>query len=697
VTLQGSRLIVLGGGAVVEHCFLPALDALGLTGRTMVVDSRPVSDALKRRYPDVDFRRQDYRNTDLSGGRAVFVALPNRLHEDAVNLTLDRGLDVLCEKPLTLSSASCRRLAERARAAGHVLAVNMIRRQYPSVQIARRVIDAGLIGDIRSIAIEHGSAEGWPVQTLASFCNENGGVLADMGVHYLDLAEFFLGSLAPKAYRDDWRGGVEADAAFELESTTGAQVRIALSRLRPLCNRVCITGTRGRIEFGVDEFDQCHVTLGDGHTIEVKDERPCTTFESCFARQFDDLLGGSGSFVDGDSAARTVELIEWAYAKRKPVMPASRCERASVLVTGATGFIGSHLVEGLANRGFNRITAAVRTPHHCAYIGRLPIDLQSVDLLDPEQVRAAVRGQRYVFHLAYGRDGDQRRQTTVDGTRLVVEAAIAEGCEAVVALSTMYVFGQPGGVVDETFPYRPIGGEYGRSKAEMERRCLDRARTSARTRIVILNPSCVYGPRGKTYSELPVNLVRSESFCWIENGRGLANYTYVTNLVDAMVRAAEVPAAHGERFIINDGAVTWRDFLDPLVAPWADSIPSYTRDELIRLEKADQRRAFADAVRSLSRSPHLRDAARATSAGRFAASVVRRYAPSLAAQSPSRRIASNAPPEDPTPAVWLADLFSPATTRFSSEKARRVLGWTPAVDLAEGQHRTMVSLGIPSC
>src|SRR5262249_25023218 len=157
------------------------------------------------------------------------------------------------------------------------------------------------------------------------------------------------------------------------------------------------------------------------------------------------------------------------------------------------------------------------------------------------------------------------------------------GCETVVVLSTVYVFGRPSAHVDETWPYKPTGGVYGTSKAAMERWCLSRARTSPKTRIVILNPSCVYGPRGQTYTQLPVQLAHQGAFCWIEAGSGSANYTFVGNLVDAMLLAATSEQAHGQRYIVSDGHTTWRRFLGDLIGAQAERLPSYTCEQLHRL------------------------------------------------------------------------------------------------------------------
>jgi nucleoside-diphosphate-sugar epimerase/predicted dehydrogenase len=701
-------ILVLGAGAVARECFLPALEALGLLAATTVVDAHPSVTALGGKYPGAQFVCADFRKqlAELAPGEmgSAIVALPNRFHEEAVTMALERGWHTLCEKPLTLHAASCRRLADLAASRKRVLAVNMIRRLYPSVVAARFALEHGLIGELHSLDIQHGSAYSWPAQTLEPFQKENGGVLADMGVHYLDLAESLVGELAPLRYQDDARGGVEADFVFELRSRAAPRVRIALSRLRNLTNGVALTGSCGRIELAVDDMKRCTVVNHDGSRIELTRPEPFSagdfapSFAACFAQQIHDFReaarAGAPPSVDGYVAARTASHIEWAYSQRREpvveVRPAG-LPAAPVLVTGATGFIGAHLVEDLSARGLGEITALVRSPRTCASIARFPIRMRIADLLDPQQVREAVKGQRHVFHLAYGRDGDRARDITVEGTRHIVDAAIAEGCESVVVTSTMFVFGYPPGVVDESAPYRPIGGEYGVTKAEMERWCLARAANSAPTRIVVLNPTCVYGPGGKTFSDLPVTLASNGGFCWIDEGQGGANYTFVANLLDALLEAARRPEAHGQRFIINDGTTTWRTFLEPLVEPWRESIRSYTKDELAAMSQPT-RKGLGEALSVIARNTEVRSVIRETAVGGMAIAALRRYRPSLIPTPvPAPPITRNgqAASGPGQPVGWLADLFGPCSSRFSSEKAARVLGWTPRVDLAEGQRKTI--------
>ena len=100
------------------------------------------------------------------------------------------------------------------------------------------------------------------------------------------------------------------------------------------------------------------------------------------------------------------------------------------------------------------------------------------------------------------------------------------------------------------------------------------------------------------FTEFPVRAARAEQFAWIEQGRGKLNYTFVENVVDALVLAASCVKAHGENFIISDGVCTFRQFLTLLLGPMAETLPSYTRSELIEQERLS-RPTWRDLVRGL--------------------------------------------------------------------------------------------------
>jgi predicted dehydrogenase/nucleoside-diphosphate-sugar epimerase len=716
--IENNPLLVLGGGRVVSEFYLPALAGLGLINCAKVVDRAPEQlSKIAARWPELQVQVGDFRETlrqqESNNTRgAAIVALPNMFHVDACCLAVAAGYDVLCDKPLALQREACLFVYAAACQAGRIVDVNMCRRYLPSMLAMRRAIQDSLIGEIVSIDVEDGGPYAWSPTTAAPFAKKNGGVLADIGVHYLDLIEHVFGRLEPDAYRDDCAGGVEANAVLQLETETGVPVRIALSRTRDLQNRLVVRGSRGALTAFKDDFGSCLWTSNDGLNARLAAERPfvgdwAPNLLSCFAQKISDFLTAihdrDAPIVSARDAASTIGIIEWAYAQRgrsisvgsalprpesRPRIPTGRA-----VVTGGTGFIGSHLVGRLAELGFADVSVPIRSAGTCAEVARYPVSLERVSLLDLGRVRDAVEGARWVFHLAYGRDGIGADRITTDGTRNVVEAAIAARSECVVILSTIHVFGDADGVVDETHPYRPKGGRYGTDKAAMERWCLRRSSTSSPTRIVILNPSCVFGPGGKTYTELPHRLAKNGAFCWIDDGCGIANYCFIDNLVDAMVTAAGTPEAHGQRFIINDGTCPWRDFLGPFVGGDADRWRSFTAAQLAGLQHAARPR-WSDALRAIASDRHVRDVLKARMPTSAAIAVARRLCPGLFdrfhTDDKTPTVTSAAQDAQlPLPPSWLADLFGPTRTCFNPARAHTVLGWRPAVTFKDGQNITM--------
>ena len=612
------RWLIVGTGAIARECFFPAFEYLNVLPNVTAIDLI-IPQELRLAYPGVDFVEGDFERyldtTNPHKVQAAIVALPNKLHESAVLRLLQAGVHVLCEKPLALTETSCLRMRELAEKVQRRLSVNMIRRFLPSVRTMRQLVQDGEIGQIKAIKIEHGGAFVWPAQSLSPFLPENGGVFADMGVHYLDLAEALVGELRLRSYWDDSRGGVEAEAIADFASTSGTAVHIHLSRLKELGNTITLHGSEGRIVLPVNSLSSFKVyrpSCGEG--IEVRPLRAFrstslpASFSACFVEQLKYFQGqieaGDVSTDDCDGAARIARIIEEAYRQRSSTTPTCQSipgnlKPAPTLITGVTGFIGGHLVERLLECGFSEITGVVRRPQTCAPIARYPLKLHVANLLDFDSVRKEVQGQRYVFHLAYGRDGSDAEAVTLQGTKNVVNAAIQGGCETIIVLSTVNVLGWPNGETTEDAPDRPAGGAYGKAKAIMERWCLKRARQSKNTKIILLLPSCVYGPGGKTFTELPAKLASQRAFAWISNGSGIANYVYVDNLIDAMLLVAASPQAHGQRFIINDGWTTWRDFLEPIVAPWLSKIRNYEAGEFARLNAENCRGAIKRALRAV--------------------------------------------------------------------------------------------------
>ncbi len=172
-----------------------------------------------------------------------------------------------------------------------------------------------------------------------------------------------------------------------------------------------------------------------------------------------------------------------------------------VLITGASGFVGSAVARTLIEAGFS-VRALVRGTSPRAHLERLGLEFYEGDLRDRPSIDRAVAGMRYVFHVAadyrlWARDPSEIFASNVEGTRILMEAAMRAGVERVVYTSSVATIAlRPDGTAaDESIPLREDQGigAYKRSKIAAER--LVEAMVAERgLAAVIVNPSTPIGP-----------------------------------------------------------------------------------------------------------------------------------------------------------------------------------------------------------
>jgi dihydroflavonol-4-reductase len=170
------------------------------------------------------------------------------------------------------------------------------------------------------------------------------------------------------------------------------------------------------------------------------------------------------------------------------------------LVTGGTGFLGSHVVRALAERG-DQLRLLLRRGSALDHLSELELERAGGDVTDRRAVRRAMEGVDRVFHLAGTtsmRPGsrDAVFELNVKGTRLVMEEALAAGVERVVHTSSVAAIGpaRARGTADESQPFTAghLGIAYANSKHEAE---VEALRVAAHgLPLVIVNPSFVLGP-----------------------------------------------------------------------------------------------------------------------------------------------------------------------------------------------------------
>lgn len=255
-----------------------------------------------------------------------------------------------------------------------------------------------------------------------------------------------------------------------------------------------------------------------------------------------------------------------------------------VLITGATGFTGSHLIRRLAGAGVS-VRAIARPSSDRRAFDDLKIEWFIGDVFDPALVNQAVDGAQHIFNIATlyrspSATEEDHRRVHVDGTRLLAEAAARQpGFQRFVHVSTVGVHGHiEHPPADENAPFAP-GDEYQRTKAEAERWLVD---FTARHSLdyTIIRPCAIYGPGDKRLLKL-FRMARRRWCPIIGNKPCLYHLIHVDDLVAIMIRAATHPAAAGQAFIAGDPAPVP---LDELLGMMAEA--QGRRTSIIRLPMA---------------------------------------------------------------------------------------------------------------
>lgn len=265
-------------------------------------------------------------------------------------------------------------------------------------------------------------------------------------------------------------------------------------------------------------------------------------------------------------------------------------EQDLLLITGATGLVGSHVAEQARTRG-HRTRALVRDPARCGELSQWGVELVTGDMLNRESLIEATRGASIIVHCAakVGDWGatDDYRAVNVRGLRDLLDAAQASGTlKRFVHISSLGVYAaQDHHGTDEFTPVNTAGIDgYTLSKVEAENLVRERIR-DAKLPAVILRPGFIYGPRDRTILPRVLARIKSGGFKFLGDGRQLLNNTFVGNLVAAVFLAIENDNVLGELFNITDGRlVSRREFIGTICE--AAGIPTPTKSVPLPVARA---------------------------------------------------------------------------------------------------------------
>lgn len=234
------------------------------------------------------------------------------------------------------------------------------------------------------------------------------------------------------------------------------------------------------------------------------------------------------------------------------------------LITGATGFIGSHLAEELHNRGF-QLRFFIRKSSNLKWIRHLPAELIYGDFFDNEALKKSVADVDYIFHVA-GVTKAKTKEEYFRGNHIATKNLLntvlttQPNLKRFVHISSQTVTGpslddKP---VDEQTPLYPIT-TYGISKMEAEKECL---KVMDKFPITIIRPPTVYGPRDTDVFEF-FNTISKGLQPVVGFGKKFVSMIHVRDLVEGIILAGEHPKGIGETyFIANERYYHWQEVGD---------------------------------------------------------------------------------------------------------------------------------------
>lgn len=238
-----------------------------------------------------------------------------------------------------------------------------------------------------------------------------------------------------------------------------------------------------------------------------------------------------------------------------------------VLVTGATGFTGGHLAKRLAHDGY-RVRALVRDVNRARHLEACGVELVEGDLLDPKTLPHALEGVHTVYHIAalYRPENVTRKDmfdVNLEGTRHILDASVEAGVARFVHCSTIGVHGDVKQMpATEEAPYSP-GDYYQESKTAGEELAIEYM-NSGKLPISIFRPGGIYGPGDDRFLKV-FKLVRDGKFIMFGSGNIAYQVIYVEDLVEGIILCGTKDEAVGEIFILTgDEPTTIRTLVDTM-------------------------------------------------------------------------------------------------------------------------------------
>jgi len=247
-------------------------------------------------------------------------------------------------------------------------------------------------------------------------------------------------------------------------------------------------------------------------------------------------------------------------------------------ITGASGFVGSHIAESLRNQGED-VVALVRKTSNTEFLNKIGVKLCCVSLDDTDALEEALSGCDKVYHSAALADElispQIAHQTNVVGTRNLLEASKRKNIKRFIHISSLGVFGMHDHHATKAdAPQERCGHAYIDSKIGAEEVVREYQKEHGLP-VTIVRPGFVFGPRDPKFIPRIIDKLKNNKFMFVGDGKNKVNIVYIDNLISAVNLAAEKESAIGQAYnVTNDSGMDIESFIFSVSDVWGINRPT---------------------------------------------------------------------------------------------------------------------------
>jgi predicted dehydrogenase/nucleoside-diphosphate-sugar epimerase len=603
---------VIGCGRIAEHHlrFVTRTD-----GVRVVALADPVLDNARRfadKYSVPEVYSSHREMLDSMPLDVVHILTPPEFHYAQAVDAIDHGVHVLLEKPCTIQPQELEDLYGRAEARGVLLCPDFIQLFTPVFLQAASLIDSGQLGNVIHIdahlSIDLNTPELREAMGIPWRYNLPGGILHDIITHPLYMVLRWLGKAErvtvfsqshhtlPQGLTDhmtimlDGERGTANIVVSALITPEPYYIQIFCERGNVLVNFdtssnvVTRTGILPRFfRRAIANFNQARQLVASGTINLIKFARgrllPYQGLEKLIPRFYNCVRSGGELPVPKKLALSVAELEAEIFSqagklhleiRNRPSTQKTITRREKILVTGATGYLGSVLIRKLVNEGYY-VRALARELSRTELLEQLGVELIYGDIRNPKSVLEAARGMDVIVHAAAALRGSSEfmLDCALKGTQNIAEAAKTCDVKRVVHISSMSVYDsfklRNGDVVSENSPLEEspqLRGAYSLAKRRAEDEALSHLHDRA-PGWTILRPSVIVGGGHDPFSPLGKkigNLLLCPGF-----GKRTLELIHVEDVTAAIVKIVQNGGTRGRIFNLSVDGVTQQAYIDQFI------------------------------------------------------------------------------------------------------------------------------------